>query len=124
MIDILQELHIPNKYFPVDRHVINGEEVVTVLERSNNCKDARGDGDTRISSVKLRTGMQSDFCIRFAKNCYDLFFKVPKVLQLAAFGTCYFWGVIQAISGFITGHNFLTLLLGTCFFLWVFFGRL
>ena len=62
MIDILQELH--NKYLPVDRHVINDEEVVTVLERlflggdqltderANNCKDARGDGDSRFERLE------------------------------------------------------------------------
>ncbi|KAJ7376290.1 hypothetical protein OS493_035651 [Desmophyllum pertusum] len=57
MIDILQQLH--NKYLPVDRDEIDGQEVVTILERlffggdqltnerANNCKDARSDGDTQ-----------------------------------------------------------------------------
>ena len=56
MIDILQELH--DKYLSVEKDIVNGEEVVTVLERiffggdqltderAWNCKDARSDGDT------------------------------------------------------------------------------
>lgn len=35
--------------------------------------------------------------------------------KLAAFGTCYIWGIIT-ISGFITSHNFLLLLLGAATF--------
>ena len=56
MIDILQELH--DKYLSVEKEIVNGEEVVTVLERiifggdwladerAWNCKDVRSDGDT------------------------------------------------------------------------------
>ena len=57
MIDILQELH--DKYLPVDKQKVEGEEVVSILEhlfiggdrltdeRANNCKAARSDGDTK-----------------------------------------------------------------------------
>jgi len=56
MIDIVQELH--DKYLPVDKKEVEGEEVVSILEhlfiggdeltdeRANNCKAARSDGDT------------------------------------------------------------------------------
>lgn len=56
MIDILQELH--DKYLPVDKQTVEGEEVVSILEhlfiggdqltdeRANNCKAARSDADT------------------------------------------------------------------------------
>ena len=56
MIDIVQELH--DKYLPVDKQEVEGEEVVSILEhlfiggdqltdeRTNNCKAARSDGDS------------------------------------------------------------------------------
>lgn len=81
MIDILQELH--DKYLPVDKQTVEGEEVVSILEhlfiggdqltdeRANNCKAARSDGDTEFErlegfklSAKLKTGMQFVFYIR------------------------------------------------------------
>ena len=62
MIDILQELH--DKYLPVDKQTVEGEEVVSILEhlfirgdqltdeRANNCKAARSDGDTEFERLE------------------------------------------------------------------------
>ena len=62
MIDILQELH--DKYLPVDKQKVEGEEVVSILEhlfieedqltdeRANNCKAARSDGDTEFERLE------------------------------------------------------------------------
>lgn len=62
MIDILQELH--DKYLPVRRYTIDGQEEVVVLERlffggdqltderASNCKDARSDGDTKFERLE------------------------------------------------------------------------
>ena len=61
MIDILQELH--DKYLPVDKQTVEGEEVVSILEhlfigdqltdeRANNCEAARSDGDTEFERLE------------------------------------------------------------------------
>ena len=62
MIDILQELH--DKYLPVAKQTVEGEEVVSILEhlfiggdqltdeRANNCKAARSDGDTEFERLE------------------------------------------------------------------------
>lgn len=62
MIDILQELH--DKYLPVDKQTVEGEEVVSILEhlfiggdqltdeRANNCKATRSDGDTEFERLE------------------------------------------------------------------------
>ena len=62
MIDILQELH--DKYLPVDKQTVEGEEVVSILEhlfiggdqltdeRANNCKAACSDGDTEFERLE------------------------------------------------------------------------
>lgn len=62
MLDILQELH--DKYLPVEKEDVDGEEIVTILERlffggdqltderAVNCKDARSDGDTSFERLE------------------------------------------------------------------------
>ena len=84
---LLQELH--SNYLPLQRHVIPGEEVVTILERlffggdqlkderASNCKDAHSDGtqnskSSRDSLVKWKIGMLFSL-ICFPRNglaCY------------------------------------------------------
>lgn len=71
MIDILQELH--DKYLPVDKQTVEGEEVVSILEhlfiggdqltdeRANNCKAARSDGDTEFERLEGFTSKVEDW---------------------------------------------------------------
>ena len=62
VFDILQELH--DKYLPIEKQDVDGEEVVTILERlfvggdqltderANNCKDANSDGETSFERLE------------------------------------------------------------------------
>ncbi len=98
MIDILHELHC--KYLPLEKHVIDGEEVVTILERlffggdqltgerASNCKDARSDGDSKFERLK---GLFSKVEVRHAVRllyqvCYNKLLNVSTrvLLQAAA----------------------------------------